>query len=168
MFRYKKIRKVIPEKHIVTGFLGTLIILLIISMVIRNRENNRNKPPTPEEIIKYAESFLTGNPKEAYGTKLDCSGFTKVVFNKFSIHLPSSSGGQFKKTQHLSKNALEPGNLVFFNIYGKGVSHVGIYLDSSRFIHSPGKGKNICIDSLEQLYWNKRFICGGKIIFESQ
>jgi cell wall-associated NlpC family hydrolase len=102
---------------------------------------------------------------EALGTSLDCSGFTKAVYNHYKIHLPASSTGQYSKTMRFEKEASEPGDLLFFNTSGTGISHVAISLGNNKFIHSPGKGKKVCIDSIEQLYWNKRFISGGKVNF---
>jgi len=166
LLKKETIRKI--EKYSIVGPLSILMILFVISISIGQTEKNRNNPPSSEDIIAYARLFLPGGSKEEYGAQLDCSGFTKAVYNKYSIHLPSSSAGQYRRTKQLEKEDIRSGDLLFFNTSGNGISHVAICMDSIRFIHSPGKGRGICIDSLEQLYWNKRFICGGKVNFKNK
>jgi len=166
LLQKETIRKI--EKYSIVGLLAILILLFVLSISIGQTEKNKNNPPSSEDIIAYAQSFLPGGPKEEYAAQLDCSGFTKAVYNKYSIHLPSSSAGQYRKTKHLEKKDIHSGDLLFFNTSGKGISHVAICMDSIRFIHSSGKGRGICIDSFEQLYWNKRFICGGKVNFKNK
>ena len=53
---------------------------------------------------------------------------------------------------------LEKGDLVFFETSGRGrVSHVGIYTGEGRFIHAPGKNKQIRFDSLSSGYFRSRY-----------
>jgi len=47
---------------------------------------------------------------------------------------------------------------VFFHTRGKGISHVGIYLDNGRFIHSPSTGKRVRVDELGDRYWARRYV----------
>ena len=153
------------EKYSISLPVLILSLLFIISLFIGTADENRTNPPSPEEVIAYAKTFLPGYVNEEYGTRLDCSGFTKVVFKKFSVQLPPTAAGQYEKTLPVDKNNIGPENLLFFNITGSGISHVAICLDSTNFIHSPGKGREICINSLEEPYWKSRFICAGKVNF---
>ena len=142
-------------------------ILFFISVVIGFSEDAKNSAPSREDITEYARSFLSLGKEGLQKLNLDCSGFTRVVYKHFCIDLPPSSADQYKRTTPVDRDEIQPGDLLFFNTNGKGISHVAICLDSNMFIHSPGKGKKICIDSLEQTYWDKRFICGGIVIFEN-
>ena len=47
---------------------------------------------------------------------------------------------------------------MFLHTRGKGISHVGIYLDNGRFIHSPSTGKRVRVDELSDRYWAKRYV----------
>jgi cell wall-associated NlpC family hydrolase len=91
-------------------------------------------------------------------TGFDCSGFVRYVFRQsLGFDLPSNSTTQFATGRNVDRGELKMGDLVFFRIHGKRVSHVGIYLDNGLFIHSPSHGKRVRIDHLDASYWAKRF-----------
>ncbi|HVT31892.1 MAG TPA: C40 family peptidase [Rhodanobacteraceae bacterium] len=91
-------------------------------------------------------------------TGFDCSGFVRYVFRQsLGLELPSNSTTQFAAGRHVDRDDLKMGDLVFFRIHGKRVSHVGIYLDNGLFIHSPSRGKRVRIDHLDASYWARRF-----------
>lgn len=94
----------------------------------------------------------------------DCSGFVKFVFRKFGLELPHSSYSQYQFSKHIETNEAQFGNLVFFVTRGKGVSHVGIYLGNEQFIHSPGRGKTVSIDSLNAGYYKKHLVGFGSVL----
>ncbi len=44
---------------------------------------------------------------------------------------------------------LQPGDVVcFFGTYRPGCSHVGIYIGDGKYVHAPGTGKTVRVDSL--------------------
>ena len=68
--------------------------------------------------------------------ELNAAGFIRFLFAKRGKSLPSSAAAQFKQGKPVAKNALKPGGLVFFkNTYKHGISHVGIYIGSDKFVH---------------------------------
>jgi cell wall-associated NlpC family hydrolase len=87
----------------------------------------------------------------------DCSGFVQYVFAQaLGIDLPDNSVSQYSIGAKVARDAMQTGDLVFFHTHGQRVSHVGIYLDHGRFIHSPTTGKHVQVDYLNA-YWTKRF-----------
>jgi cell wall-associated NlpC family hydrolase len=101
-------------------------------------------------------AYVRGGSELATG--FDCSGFVRYVFRQsLGLDLPSNSTSQFQAGNHVDRDALKMGDLVFFRTHGKSVSHVGIYLDNGLFIHSPSHGKRVRIDHLDASYWTKRF-----------
>ncbi|MBN8727116.1 MAG: C40 family peptidase [Xanthomonadales bacterium] len=91
-------------------------------------------------------------------TGFDCSGFVHYVFrHSVGEELAASSAAQFRNGSSISRSEMKTGDLVFFRTHGKRISHVGIYLDHGRFIHSPSSGKRISISRLDEAYWAKRF-----------
>ena len=91
-------------------------------------------------------------------TGFDCSGFVHYVFAQaLGIDLPTNSVGQFHAGIKIARNEMKAGDLVFFRIHGKHISHVGIYLDHGRFIHSPTTGERVRVDRLDEHYWARRF-----------
>ncbi|MBM3348291.1 MAG: NlpC/P60 family protein [Betaproteobacteria bacterium] len=89
---------------------------------------------------------------------LDASGFVRFVFrDKLGFLLPPKSSQMSKVGKPISREELEPGDLVFFNTMRLTFSHVGIYVGDNKFIHSPSKGSSVRIDDLASAYWDKRF-----------
>lgn len=94
----------------------------------------------------------------------DCSGFVQYVFRKNGISLPRTSYDQFKAGKSIAKSELKPGDLVFFNTYGSGASHVGIYAGNAKFIHA-STTKGVTYDSLnDPYYWSKKFIGARRVL----
>jgi cell wall-associated NlpC family hydrolase len=89
---------------------------------------------------------------------LDASGFVRFVFrDKLGFLLPTKSSQMSKVGKPISRDELEPGDLVFFNTMRLTFSHVGIYVGDNKFIHSPSKGSAVRVDDLASTYWDKRF-----------
>jgi hypothetical protein len=118
-----------------------------------------------EEIVKTAQSFI-GVPYLWGGadadTGFDCSGLTMTVYQLNGLDLPRTSLAQTEAGVPVARDRLSKGDLVFFRIKGGvKVSHVGIYAGDDRFIHAPGKGKNIRVDSLSRKFYQEHY-AGGR------
>lgn len=91
-------------------------------------------------------------------TGFDCSGFVHYVFaHTLNIDLPTDSASQFRSGIKIARADMQAGDLVFFHMHGKRISHVGIYLGEGRFIHSPTTGERVRVDELDKAYWVRRF-----------
>lgn len=89
---------------------------------------------------------------------LDASGFVRFVFrDKLGFLLPPKSSQMSKVGKPITREELQPGDLVFFNTMRLTFSHVGIYVGDNKFIHSPAKGSTVRVDDLASTYWDKRF-----------
>jgi murein DD-endopeptidase / murein LD-carboxypeptidase len=95
----------------------------------------------------------------------DCSGFTRYVYAKLGITLPHQSGSQFKMGTAVEKSELIPGDLVFFNTTGQGVSHVGVYVGDGKFAHA-SSSRGVTISKLSDSYYVSRYV-GAKRIMSS-
>lgn len=145
-----------------------LLLLLVVANSIFLGVKNRQSVgyPSAEDIQNYSCSFLEGNKMENAGRRMDCSGFTKEVFKNFGIKIARSSVEQFRQSAPVNSKDLNTGNLIFFSMKNSDITHVGIFLENGKFIHSPGRGKYVRIDSLKNAYWNERFVSGSKIILD--
>ena len=96
----------------------------------------------------------------------DCSGYVRHVFNELGItSLDRTSSGMYQQGTAVSKSDLEPGDLVFFNTSGSGVSHVGIYVGSGEFIHASSSKGVTKTDLNDKHYWGNKYV-GAKRIAE--
>lgn len=120
---------------------------------------------TSTSLVSSAKAQL-GTPYRYGGVTssgFDCSGYTQFVFNKEGISIPRTTGQQYATGKPVSKSNLETGDLVFFNTSGRGVSHVGIYIGSSNFIHT-STSKGVMISSInDPAYWGKRYIGARRV-----
>lgn len=113
--------------------------------------------------------LLLGTPYRLGGTTpaegLDCSGLiAHVMQDAFRLRFPRTTEEQSLIGRMISKDAIEPGDLVFFNTTGRSNSHVGVYLGDNRFVHAPTSRGVVRIESLEQAYWSKRFDQARRVI----
>lgn len=92
---------------------------------------------------------------------IDCSALTgALLLAVYGFNMPRTAREQYEATEHIDKNDLKEGDLVFFNTRG-GVSHVGVYLENDYFVQASSHG--VTISSLDDHYYSKRFICGGRV-----
>lgn len=120
---------------------------------------------TAQKIITTAKKYI-GVPYKWGGTSpsgFDCSGFVQYVFKAHGITLPRTSQQQYKVGTAVSKANLKPGDLVFFNTSGSGVSHLGIYIGDNQFIHA-STSKGVTITSLSNSYWSARYIGARRVL----
>jgi cell wall-associated NlpC family hydrolase len=106
------------------------------------------------DMIEYAVSLL-GKPYRN-GAKgpaaFDCSGFVHFVYGRFNTVVPVSTDKLVNFGYEVSRDQVEPGDMVFFVI--KGEMHVGIMINPFEFIHS-STSRGVAIDSLDFPYWRR-------------
>jgi cell wall-associated NlpC family hydrolase len=107
---------------------------------------------------------MRGKPYRYGGTTpdgFDCSGLVVYSYRQFDINLPRNSYKQYKSSKPIYERDLQPGDLVFFRTDSSFVSHVGIYIGDNRFVHAPGQGKTVRVDSIDNDYYRRRFVGAG-------
>ncbi|WP_051379036.1 C40 family peptidase [Derxia gummosa] len=88
----------------------------------------------------------------------DCSGLVRWTFQRtLGVVLPHRAADIASVGNHVSKEELKPGDLVFFGTLKRAFTHVGIYLGDGRFVHAPASGGKVRIDELSDEYWTKHW-----------
>lgn len=96
---------------------------------------------------------------------IDCSALTSsLLLAVYGFAVPRTARQQYQATEHIKIDELKEGDLVFFNTHG-GVSHVGLYLENHYFVHA-SLSQGVTISNLDDGYYSKRFICGGRVVTE--
>jgi len=96
----------------------------------------------------------------------DCSGFTMEIYAAvYGIRLNRSSADQVANTVEIQKRDLQIGDLVFFNIRGNRISHVGLYIGNNKFVHSTVQ-RGVIISDLDEAYYKQRYVRSGRVIRE--
>ena len=88
----------------------------------------------------------------------DCSGFVGYLFRDvLGVRLPRSSNEIWSHGAEVVRDAIEPGDLVFFNTLRRPFSHVGVYVGEDRFIHAPASGGAVRTENMNERYWARRW-----------
>lgn len=133
---------------------------------------SQSYPSSPEaqqraDIVSVAQQMIGApyRPGGATPRGFDCSGLVLYTYRQAGIqNLPRTSAGLFRQTQPVTLGDLLPGDLLFFEINGRGVSHVGIYKGGNEFIHAPVSGKQVSVGTLDNGYWSKRLVRAGRLL----
>ena len=89
---------------------------------------------------------------------LDCSGMVSYIFNQAAgVRVDGSAADIARKGRPIGRDALRPGDLVFFNTRNAPFSHVGVYIGDERFIHAPSSNGRVRIDQMNARYYAQRF-----------
>lgn len=94
---------------------------------------------------------------------VDCSDFAEIVLQQiYGIEIHGAVPDIYKHCQTIRKSELQEGDLVFFNIQGRPLSHVGVYLCNNKFVHASVRG-GVIIEDLELPYYKRYFYKAGRI-----
>lgn len=108
-----------------------------------------NLPGSAGKAVDYAWAQL-GKPYNmgsAGPNAFDCSGLTMMAWNAAGYSLAHSSYTQYSQTHRISRNQLEPGDLVFYS----GNEHVAIYIGGNQIIHAPTYGEPVQKASVDMM-----------------
>ena len=123
---------------------------------------------TGNAIVEYAKQYLgykyvSGGSSPSKG--FDCSGFTQYVYKHFGISINRTSGAQINNGVAVSKENLQPGDLVIFNNDANTrIGHVGIYVGGGNFIHASNPKGGVKITTLESGYYHQRYVGARRVI----
>lgn len=121
------------------------------------------------KLYRYVSSWIGVRYRTGGTTKsgVDCSGFAGAVYNDVygkKIHR-TVVDIYSEDCRHIRQGNLQEGDLVFFRTDGKNSktpNHVGVYLKNGKFVHA-SSSRGVVVNSLEQEYYRKEFIKGGRV-----
>lgn len=147
----------------------TLIFLFLMCVFYSysNGSMDKSRQQIVRELFDSVEEWMGtayvygGNSKSG----IDCSAFVSRVYSKvFDIQLPRTVAYQ-KNLGTVVTGNLQPGDLIFFD-FGKGISHVGIFVFADKFIHAASGGPNVGVVkcSLKEPYYKRHYAYARRIV----
>lgn len=119
-----------------------------------------------EQILATAKQLM-GQPYLWGGMTtpgIDCSGFIHTVFKVHNVRLHRDTDLQYLYDgTAVSSDRLQPGDLVFFETYQSGASHIGIYAGNRKFLHA-SSSRGVNYDSLDSPYFSQRFLGAKRVL----
>ena len=124
-------------------------------------------PAAIKDALERAQDLI-GTPYCSAGVTpdcFDCSGFVGYCMQNITSGLPRTSAELFSSGIPVSRDELQPADLVFFATGRNAtVNHVGIYLADGRFIHS-STSNGVMLSSLFEPYWGQRWKGARRVTF---
>jgi peptidoglycan DL-endopeptidase CwlO len=102
--------------------------------------------------------YVWGGASPSQG--FDCSGLTTYAFAQIGISLPHHAASQYNYGVPVSRDDLQPADLVFFN----GLGHMGMYIGGGQFIHAPHTGDVVKISSIYEDWYASTWVGARRIL----
>lgn len=133
------------------GNTGKATLKLIVNAKNPYNSSSYNATYTGGSVLGYAQSKL--GSAYVYGSTgpyaFDCSGFTQWCYRQAGKSIPRTSRAQAAGGQYVSRNNLQPGDLIFYSATkGGGVSHAAMYVGNGRIIHAATGRYGVCYSSI--------------------
>ena len=95
---------------------------------------------------------------------VDCSDFVSLLYKSvYDITVSGSVPDIYKLCKPIKRSEIKEGDLVFFKINKRYLSHVGVYLQNHKFVHA-SVHSGVIIDDLGEDYYKKYFRVAGRIL----
>ncbi|HET6227958.1 MAG TPA: NlpC/P60 family protein [Bacteroidia bacterium] len=158
---------------------------------VASKKSSKKKSPTPKVQKPCINEFYAGyclkpdsavspylyyqvydwlGPRYKYSGSskngIDCSGFVCEMYrNAYCVTLNGSSGSIYTQVKPVEKTELKEGDILFFKIRKKQISHVGVYLGNNKFAHA-SVHSGVIVSDLNEEYYKKYFFKGGRFLME--
>lgn len=131
-------------------------------------------PLNMQQMLRLSHQFA-GSPyiwggKSSFG--FDCSGFVQTLYEQIGVNLPRDGSMQIQydllkpvgQDHHLDAKYLQPGDLLYFGIDGKTISHAGVYLGNNKYISSTTHERPMVqVNDIRDAWWQKIFITARRL-----
>ena len=84
----------------------------------------------------------------------DCSGLVSYVYSRVGVSLPHNAAEQYRYGTPVSRNELQPGDLLFFD----RLRHNGIYVGDGKFVHARKTGRHVGLARLDEPWYESKWV----------
>jgi cell wall-associated NlpC family hydrolase len=119
-------------------------------------------PPTAKAVTaalsKVGASYASG---AAGPDAFDCSGLTMWALARAGIAAPHSSFAQYAMGSAVSRSDIRRGDLVFFDSFGAGASHVGLAISPTTAVSATSHG--VMTHPIFDAYWGGHYVGARRV-----
>jgi cell wall-associated NlpC family hydrolase len=141
------------------------IVALMTACAPFQRETPGGPAANPGTAALLAAESRIGTPYRYGGSgpdAFDCSGLVAYAYQQAGVTVPRTAAQQYAVARSVPRRDLRPGDLVFFRLSGREVSHVGIYAGDGQFVHAPQTGGQVRTANLDDDWYRERYAGAGR------
>jgi murein DD-endopeptidase len=141
-------------------------MLLCVALLTGCASTPRPREATLGERVAAAAVAQIGRPYRFGGSTpegFDCSGLVRYAYLAAGRDVPRTTTEQFRAARLIRQRKLSPGDLLFFRIDSREVTHVAIYTGNGRFVHAPQSGKSVETRALDDEWYAGRLVGVGRL-----
>jgi len=145
---------------------GLLLTVLALGLLAGCASAPQRRESTLGERIAATALTQVGRPYRYGGNTpqgFDCSGLVRYAYLAAGVSVPRTTEEQYRAARQVRLSRLAPGDLLFFRIDSRSVSHVAIYTGSGRFVHAPQSGRPVETRALDDAYYRARLVGAGRL-----
>ena len=94
----------------------------------------------------------------------DCSGFTSYIYKQYGVNLNRTAAAQYGNGTFVSREQLQPGDLIMFGPSASGINHVGIYIGGGQIVHAANPSRGVTTDTIDSGYYNNNYVGARRVI----
>lgn len=94
---------------------------------------------------------------------IDCSGLVYTLYRVHGLIVPRDADQQFLVGEKVSRNDLEPGDMIFFGSAKNDITHVGLYAGDGNLIHA-SSGRGVVVNRLFQGWYLENYQGARRIL----
>lgn len=114
---------------------------------------------TAQQYVGYPYVYGGADP-----SGFDCSGFVKYIYGLYGYSIQRTAEQQATEGYAVSRDALQPGDIICFS-YGSGyIGHVGIYIGNGQFVHACNSNTGVIITDLNNSSYTNRVAACRRIV----
>ena len=119
---------------------------------------------TRHKLYRFIDEWY-GVPYQYGGCKktgVDCSCFVDILSDQvYGQKLARTADEMFKQSHLIELKDAKEGDLFFFRMNGKTITHVGVCVKGIWFVHA-STSKGVMVNNLDEAYYKKYFYCAGR------
>jgi len=129
----------------------TILFIFFLSLSLLSFADTKTEYLVSDAKSYLGKKYVWGGTNPNFGA--DCSGFIQYVYKKQGVMLPRTALSQSRVGVTVPMGQWQKGDLLFFNTdksRGIPITHVGMYLGGSKFIHAKGKNYGVTVSNISE------------------